>query len=72
MIGSWGRSGMRCKVREGWETAGREGEAICYFVPENGTQTWVVVVWDGDEDPDVFKAAGLRVKWRHDTKWEDV
>lgn len=71
MIGTWGYAGMRCRIKDGWEGAGREGAAICYFDEECG-QLWVTVKWDDEEDPDVHKAAGLQVRHRSDKTWEQI
>lgn len=62
MSGTWG-SGARCKIAEGWDGAGREGEALCYVQPSRqGAQTWIIVMWDDEDEPDLHKAAGLLIK----------
>lgn len=73
-VGSWGHSGTRCKIKAGWEGAGREGEAFGFFTHKRLGQEWIVVLWDDEDDPDCFKAAGLLIKreaWNPDSKWEN-
>ena len=63
MNGTWGVGGVRCRIKLGWDRSGTEGDAICYFdTEERPTQLWVVVHWDGEDDPDLHKAAGLQIK----------
>ncbi len=69
-IGTWGIGGVRCRIRDGWGGAGRQGEAIVYF--DGRDQLWVAVQWDDEDDPDIHKAAGLQVKRNGSRKWEDV
>lgn len=71
VTGTWSHCGTRCKIKPGWEGAEREGDAISYFDHERLGQQWIVVIWDDEEDPDCFKAAGLLVKQLGETKWED-
>lgn len=70
-MGSWGNAGVRCKIRSGWEDAGREGEAYSWMTPRNGTMRWVIVVWDGEDEPDCFKASGLLFKHLGSRSWVD-
>lgn len=53
--------GERCRVKNGWLRAGREGLYFATIADEPLGQPWAVVLWDGEEDPDCFKAAGLEV-----------
>jgi len=46
----------RVRVKAGWGEAGREGRYLATVFAE---QEWCVVVWDGDDDPNCFKAGGL-------------
>jgi hypothetical protein len=63
MIGSWGVGGVRVKIKDGWEDAGKEGEAEGYVqFDRHGSQRWIIVLWDGEDDPETFKAAGLMFK----------
>lgn len=74
MVGIWGRAGVRCKIKEGWEGAGRQGEAICYF-NQCVQQLWVVVKWDDEDDPDeadLHKASGLLIKQPDDDHWKGI
>jgi hypothetical protein len=50
-----------CKVKSGWAESGRACELLC--VVEHGSlgQSWAVVIWDGEDEPDLFKAAGLEL-----------
>jgi hypothetical protein len=71
MIGTFGYAGTRCRVKQGWEDAGREGEALCYFEHEKLGQQWILVIWDDEDDPDCFKAAGLEIKTVVDDDFRD-
>jgi hypothetical protein len=46
----------RVKIKQGWEGAGREGTA---FAEAYVRQTWVMVHFDDEEDPDCHKSAAL-------------
>lgn len=72
MIGTWGRAGMQCKIKNGKRNAGRRGEAICYFESPRCKQMFVVVHWDGDEYPSIYEADHLLVKWMYDKSWNEV
>ncbi len=52
-----------CRVKEGWDEAGRCGQFYIRVTPPDNL-TWAVVVWDDDPDgdPSLFKEAGLEVK----------
>lgn len=52
-------SRVRVAVRFGWEDAGKQGTAL--GPPVFAGQAWTPVLWDGDEDPDFHKTAGLLV-----------
>ena len=74
MTGTWSYAGTRCKIKPGWEGAGREGQAISYF-DESFGQVWIAVHWDDEDDPDCFKATGLLIKrkpWQPDSEWEEA
>lgn len=49
---------VRVRIRGGWMDAGRKGRTIGPAKVVNGT-SWTPLVWDGEEDPDFFKTAGL-------------
>jgi hypothetical protein len=51
------RPHRRVKIKATWVDAGRTG--ILLGPPVRHDQWWAVVVWDGEEDPDIFKVAGL-------------
>jgi hypothetical protein len=70
-MGSWGIAGVRCKIRSGWEDAGREGEAYSWMTPRNGSQRRVAVVWDDEDYPEFFKASGLLFKHHGSRNWVD-
>lgn len=75
MVGTWGTAGVRCKIKQGREGAGRTGEALCYFEHSKIGQRWLLVLWDDEDDPDCFKAAGLRIMrepWQSNAQWEDA
>jgi hypothetical protein len=53
------RSG-RVRVKQGWRNAhnaGREGTRLGFDVMCG--QSWTPVLWDGEEDPDFHKSAGI-------------
>lgn len=67
MIGTFGCEKTRCRIKQGWEGAGREGDAICYF--DHLGQEWTVVIWDDEVDPGCLKSAGLEIKTLHDAEF---
>lgn len=62
MTGTWGHGGTRCRISVGFEGAGREGDAVSYFDHDRLGQTWAVVLWDDEDDPECFKADGLLIR----------
>lgn len=55
----------RCRVKAGWEHAGREADL--HATIEIGGRKWAVLVFDGDDDPDMYKAEALEMEgktWR--------
>ncbi len=50
---------IRVQVKKGWGDAGRKG--TLFTKPIKFGNDWVGVLWDDEEDPDWFKAAGLDV-----------
>ena len=48
----------RVIVKEGFVDAGKEGVAIGGPINVNGLN-WQAVLWNGEEDPNFFKAYGL-------------
>ena len=69
MSGTWGYSGTRCRIKEGWMDAGKIGDAFLFF-EDNKKQLWIALQWDGEDDPDLHKAAGLEIRRLNETKWE--
>lgn len=55
-----------CRIKDGWEDAGKEGK--CYGFVEI-QQKWAIVLWDGEEEPDLFKAGALSTK---SNTWVDL
>lgn len=47
----------RCKIKPDYYEADKEGEYFGYITINN--RKWAVVLWDGEDDPDLFKAEGL-------------
>lgn len=47
----------RLRIKDGWHEAGKTGKRIGWDVIVK--QSWTPVLWDDEEDPDWFKAAGL-------------
>jgi len=54
------KRGVRVRVKPDWAEAHQHGEVLCAAVYVS--QWWVPVLWDGEEDPDWFKAAGLEIE----------
>jgi len=48
----------RFKIKAGWDKVGDEGEL---FGTVHINQLWAIVLFDGEEDPDLYKASGLMV-----------
>ncbi len=49
-----------CKIHDNFDGAGRTGQ---YFGKINiNDMDWAIVLWDDEEDPDLFKAAGIMVE----------
>ena len=55
----------RCRIKTGYEDAGKEGWCYGYL---NLNQCWAIVRWDGEPDPDLHKIAGLE---EQSTIWKD-
>jgi hypothetical protein len=55
MMTEW--TGVRIIVREGWDGAGRKGEAL--GEPVHTKQDWLPVKWDDEDDPNFVKLAGV-------------
>jgi len=48
---------IKCVVREHWDFAARTGQIFAtIFI---GNQVWAILLWDGEDDPDLYKDAGL-------------
>lgn len=54
----------RCRIKDNWLDAGRTGEVLHRLRNDNLGREWTVVLWDGEEDPDCFKSAGLEPAYR--------
>ena len=56
---------IRCRIKEGWDQAGREGEFLG-AIECNGV-LWATVNWNEEEEPDLQKALSLEIncfgKW---------
>lgn len=50
---------LRCRVKEGYGEEGKEGKYFGYVYIDG--QSWAIVKWLGDEDPDLFKKVGIEV-----------
>ena len=50
----------RCEVRAGWYNPGREGR---YLGKVTTDRDWAIVLWDNEEDPDLFKMEGLEISY---------
>ena len=58
---------MRVRSRADWGDGGRLGVQIGPSILVG--QSWTPVLWDGDEDPDFYKTAGLEQRTE---RWEPV
>ena len=50
----------KCRIQAGWGDEGKEGRLLS--IVDVSDVEWAVVVWDGDDEPSLFKAVGLEVK----------
>lgn len=71
MVGTWGHAHTRFRIKRGWFDAGREGEAFAFFADNKG-QCWVVLQYDEDDDPDLYKADGVEVQRVGSAEWEPM
>lgn len=63
LMGSWdAKKRDRVRIMAGWDQAGKLGHRLGADILVGG-QTWTPVLWDGEEDPDWHKAAGLNTEW---------
>ncbi len=54
---------VACKIKEGFDGAGKTGQYFGNMVIKN--IQWAIVLWDGEDDPDFFKAEGLLISsWK--------
>ena len=58
---------LRCKGKENTDKADSEGEYFGNMAIND--RLWAVVLWDGDEDPDLYKADCLLVQKK---RWERI
>lgn len=51
--------GTACRIKKGWADAGKEGS---YFGKHwIGGRFWAVVLWEDEEEPELFKADAIEV-----------
>jgi hypothetical protein len=50
---------LRVQIKDGWHGAGKQGTLLGASIMVG--QAWAPVLWDDEEDPDWFKAAGLEM-----------
>ncbi len=65
MIRTQWAKGRTVRIKDGWQDAGKRGVILCK--PIHVGQLWIAVRWDGEEDPDWFKARGLEIVIQHRT-----
>lgn len=54
--------GSKVRIKVGWHDSSRAGVALGPAITlPGGSQKWVPVLWDDEEDPDFFKEAGLDI-----------
>lgn len=49
----------RCRIKKGWHEEGKEG---FFYGIVHTNRNWAIVVWDGDDDPDLFRAEGIETQ----------
>jgi len=54
----------RVRIKCGWSGAGNSGTAV--GEPVFIEQWWLPILWDGEEDPDFHKLAGIELKPKDD------
>ena len=59
----------RIRIKLGWDEGGKEGVLLAGPIRDTGGQDWMAVQWDGDDDPDMHKAAGLEVAT---VQWQEI
>lgn len=57
-----------CKIKEGWVDTNKTGQYFGNIVIKG--VKWAVVLWDGESDPDFFKANGLLLSSLTKEQWE--
>jgi hypothetical protein len=62
-------SDTRIRVREGYAEVGKQGYLLAGPIQDCGGMDWMVVQWDGEDDPDLYKAKSLEVST---TIWKPV
>ena len=50
---------MPCRIAKGWEDAGKTGQYFGNITVND--MCWAIVLWDGEEDPDMNKIAGIEI-----------
>lgn len=48
---------VRCVCRKDWDKAGHEGDYFGNVLIDG--RNWALVLWDGEEDPDLYKSDAL-------------
>jgi hypothetical protein len=57
----------KVRIKNGYEDAGREGVLLAGPIADCKDQLWLVVQWDGQDDPDLHKASGIEmavIQWQ--------
>ncbi len=58
-----------CRIREGWDEAGRTGMLCVTLRLAKSIGSWSVVIWEGDDEPSLHKTAGIELST---TEWKSV
>jgi len=61
IFAAWKGCPAQVVIKEGWEGAGRVGYTVGPLEVKVCGQKWTPVLWNGEEDPDWHKTAGLRL-----------
>ena len=52
---------MEVRIRKGWIDEGKRGVVLAGPLKEGLNQSWYVVLWSGEDEPDLHKAGGLDI-----------
>ena len=62
---------VKCRVKKGWSRVGDVGIYFAHFVGLGDNTVWALVLFDGDEDPGLMKAASIELEIS-EPKWVSI